>query len=89
MDEGWGGVGGDLALCGGASNVQEVGGGAPMHLDDVHGGHGQASPVHHAPYLSIQPDVIQVCLGGCHISVQGGSGYQGGVGVGSSFWDQL
>ena len=35
----------DLLTGGTASNVKEVGGGATVKVDDVHGGHGQASTV--------------------------------------------
>ena len=51
-----------LFLAGVAAHVQEVGWRATVQLDDVHGGHRQARPVHHAPNLTLQPDVVQVVL---------------------------
>jgi hypothetical protein len=36
-------------------------------LDDIHGGHGQASAVHHAPDVAGQTDVIQVVLRCLHL----------------------
>lgn len=34
-----------------------------MQLDDIHCGHGQSCTVDHAAYFSIQPNVVQICLG--------------------------
>ena len=50
-----------------AAHIQEVGRVAAMQLDDVHGGHGQARPVHQAPDLAVQPDVVEVRLGRLHV----------------------
>ena len=36
------------------------------HLNDVHGGHGQAGTVHHATDVTIEGDVIQVVVGRLH-----------------------
>ena len=38
-----------------------------MQLDDVHGGHGQASTIHHAANAAIQANVVQIILTGCYI----------------------
>ena len=41
-------------------HVEEVRGLAPVELDDVHGGHGEPRPVHHAPDLAVESDVVEV-----------------------------
>ena len=56
-----------LLLCGIATHIQEVGRGAPMQLDDVHGGHGQARPIDHAPNAAVQANVVQIIRAGLHI----------------------
>ena len=40
-----------------------------MQLDDVHGGHGQAGAVHHAPDVAVQGDVVQVVVGGLDLGL--------------------
>mmetsp|Transcript_11076 Transcript_11076/g.19946 ORF Transcript_11076/g.19946 Transcript_11076/m.19946 type:complete len:365 (-) Transcript_11076:375-1469(-) len=50
-----------------AAHVEKIGGRTPVELDDVHGGHGQASTVHHASDLPIQANVVEVVLGGRHL----------------------
>merc|ERR1719381_341119 len=55
-------------ICSGTTtNVQEVGGRSPVQLDDVHRGHGQPGPVHHAPNVAVQGDVVQVVVGRLHL----------------------
>ena len=52
-----------LVGSGATTNVEEVGGAAAMELDDVHGGHGEAGAVDHAPNVTVQGDVVEVVLG--------------------------
>ena len=54
----------NLVSSGTATNIQEVGRGASVQLDDVHGGHGQPGAVHHAPNVAVQGDVVEVEVGG-------------------------
>merc|ERR1719370_1514814 len=56
-----------LVSSGTATDVQEVGGGTPVQLDDVHGGHGQPGPVHHAPDVPVQGDIVQVVVGSLNL----------------------
>ena len=56
----------NLRLLCSPAHVKEVGGGAAMELDDVHGGHGQPCPVDHAADAAVQPYVVQVVLACCH-----------------------
>merc|ERR1719341_377071 len=48
---------------------KEVGGRSPLQLDDVHGGHGQPGPVHHAPDVTVQGNVVQVVV--CSLDLPG------------------
>jgi hypothetical protein len=64
------GVGGDQVeslangLRGGtASNVEEVGGGAAVQLDDVHGGHGKTGTVDEAADITVKLDEVEANLG--------------------------
>ena len=59
-----------LLLRGVASDVQEVGWGAAMHLDDVHGRHGQPRSIHHAADVAVQADVVQVVLPSSYFPAQ-------------------
>lgn len=63
--------GAHLVLCSSTSDIKEVCRCASMHLDDVHRCHCQASSIHHAAYLTIQSNVIQIGLCCCHISAPG------------------
>ena len=38
------------------------------YLDDIHGSHGEASPVDHAPNVAIHANIVQLKLGGCHLA---------------------
>ena len=49
------------------AHVQEVGGLTAGQLDDVHGGHRQPGPVHHAPDVPIQLDVVEAVPGGLDV----------------------
>lgn len=40
--------------CGAATDVEEVRGIAAIQLDDVHGGHGQTSTIHHATNIAYE-----------------------------------
>src|SRR6185503_1039875 len=57
----------DLLGRGAAADVEEVGRLAARELDDVHGGHGQAGAVHHAPDVAVQLDVVEVVFRGLDI----------------------
>ena len=55
----------DLLGARAAAHVEEVGGRAAGQLDDVHGGHGEAGPVHHAADVAaLELDVVQAVLRG-------------------------
>src|SRR6185312_3878427 len=43
-----------------AADVEEVGGGHAVELDDVHGRHGQSGAVDHATDRAVERDVVQV-----------------------------
>ena len=49
-----------LLLGRGAADIEEVGGRAAMHLDDVHRGHGQPRAVDHAADVAVEADVVEV-----------------------------
>src|SRR5271157_527346 len=55
-----------LLLAGAAAHVEEVGGAAARVLDDVHGGHGETGPIHHAAHVAVEPDVVQAVLARLH-----------------------
>mmetsp|Transcript_26258 Transcript_26258/g.77645 ORF Transcript_26258/g.77645 Transcript_26258/m.77645 type:complete len:434 (+) Transcript_26258:483-1784(+) len=70
-----GGIGRDdlegvLHLLGGRSapHVQEIGGLAAVQADNVHRGHGQPGPVHHAPDVAVQADVVEIPLVGVDLA---------------------
>ena len=55
----------DLVGVGPAAHVEEVGRVAAGELDDVHGGHGETGPVHHAADVAaLELDVVEVVLRG-------------------------
>lgn len=43
------------------ADVQEVSGVAAVQLDDVHGGHGQTRTVYHAPDVSCNVLLYEIC----------------------------
>ena len=58
----------NLVGSGTAANVEEVGRGAAVQLDDVHGGHGKPGAVNHAADIAVEGDVVQVEVGCCHLA---------------------
>ena len=59
---------GDLLLGGAAADIEEVRRLAPVVLDDVHRGHGQAGTIHEAGDISIEPDVAQIRFRGLDLA---------------------
>src|SRR6266404_3097225 len=57
----------DLLGGGPAAHVEEVGRLAAGQLDDVHGGHRQPGPVHHAADVAVELDVVEAVLRGLHV----------------------
>merc|ERR1719250_464920 len=54
-------------VCGGSTtNIKEISRAATMQFDDVHGSHGQTCSINHAPYVTIQSDIVQVVVGSLH-----------------------
>jgi hypothetical protein len=51
-----------------AANIEEVGRVGPRQLDDVHGGHGQPRPVHHAAHVPVELHIAEVVLAGFHLN---------------------
>src|SRR5208337_1513604 len=49
---------------GAAAHVQEVSGFGAGGLDQVHGGHGQASAIHHGADIAAEADVVELVLAG-------------------------
>src|SRR6185312_9277146 len=54
--------GGNALLGGAAADIEEIGRGAAIELDDVHGGHGEAGAVHHAADIAAEADVVELVL---------------------------
>ncbi len=44
-----------------------------MDLDDVHGCHGQASTIDHAPNAALKANVIEICFACCHLPASTGA----------------
>ena len=53
---------------GAAADVEEVRGRAAGVLDHVHGGHGEAGAVDDAADLAVEPDIVEIVLGGLRLA---------------------
>mmetsp|Transcript_24764 Transcript_24764/g.53959 ORF Transcript_24764/g.53959 Transcript_24764/m.53959 type:complete len:310 (+) Transcript_24764:74-1003(+) len=54
--------------CRGTTDVQEVGGASTQNAQEVHGGHGKPSAVHHARHVAVQFDVVEIILLGLYFN---------------------
>jgi hypothetical protein len=57
----------DLLLRRPASDIEEVGRGATIKLDNVHSGHRKTSTIHQAPNVASELDVVEIVESGKHL----------------------